>query len=250
MLKKTLFLPLILSSFIASGAGSVSYLEVEEDVVLFSLTNGKTDSVHACAEAANQDLWSLSLSSDSGRAMYSLLLTSMADVENIALTVESAGDCAITTGIERASKVQLVSNLRSSVDGTSLIVYNWDGSERLGPLVEMASKTEWHFLDEVTGTTQEVTIRSQLRSFYFIESGCQGTVYAPSTGTYQFNPYYKHGQYHTQSGDVRVSTDYKSILSTTGECVEEEATESLRTLIETNETDPFCGLGNCILRKE
>ena len=98
------------TSFGINASGSINFLEVDNDVVLFSTSEAKVATSPACVAQENSNLWTVPLASDSGRAIYSLILTSIAKGEGVALNIESAQDCADKTGIERASKVSLIVN--------------------------------------------------------------------------------------------------------------------------------------------
>lgn len=86
------------------AAGLVENIEVEGDIVLFSISEAKQGgSSPACVLESATETWSISLDSQSGRATYSMLVTAMS--LNIAVNVESANDCANSAGIERAGRV-------------------------------------------------------------------------------------------------------------------------------------------------
>lgn len=106
-MKKYLMLMSLILAGSAQAAGTIDYLEVDNDVVLFSTTEAKSAASPACVSADKADLWSASLSSDSGRAIYSLILTTMAKGEGVGLSITSAQDCAGKIGVERASNVSL-----------------------------------------------------------------------------------------------------------------------------------------------
>ncbi|MGJ8682178.1 hypothetical protein [Paraglaciecola sp.] len=99
---------------ISINAGTIDFLEVDNDVVLFSTTDAKTHTLPSCVTAENANLWSVSLANESGRATYSLILTAMARGDSVALDVESADDCVNRPGAEDVSKVNLVVNSPSS----------------------------------------------------------------------------------------------------------------------------------------
>jgi hypothetical protein len=98
------------TSFGINASGTVDFLEVDNDVVLFSTSAAKAAASPACVAPETSSLWTVSLTSDSGRAIYSLILTSMAKGDGVALNIESAQDCTDKSGFERASKVSLIVN--------------------------------------------------------------------------------------------------------------------------------------------
>ena len=87
------------------SSGQVNYLDVNGDIVVFATEATKTNTSPACVGAANSDKWAVSLNSESGRAIYSLLMTAL--VTKMRVNVESAGDCADQDGYERAQRVWL-----------------------------------------------------------------------------------------------------------------------------------------------
>lgn len=106
MIRALALFTLLASSF-TQASGMVDYLEVDNNVVLFSTTETKAHAALSCVTDDNADLWSVSLATDSGRAMYSLILTAMAKGDELGLSVSTANDCGVITGIERADNVAL-----------------------------------------------------------------------------------------------------------------------------------------------
>ena len=89
---------------LSAFAGSkIQSLEVNGQVVTFSVEAAKAHQTPACMTAENSTLWSLSLDNQSDRANYSLLLTAM--TMGLKVEVESAEDCGNVAGIERAKRV-------------------------------------------------------------------------------------------------------------------------------------------------
>jgi hypothetical protein len=96
---------LFLMQSTANASGTVDYLKVDEDVVYFSTTDTKTTVSPSCMVVDNADLWALSLTSGTGRAVYSLIITAIA--KDAAIEVESAGDCADAQGFKRPSSLAI-----------------------------------------------------------------------------------------------------------------------------------------------
>ncbi|MCV2883401.1 hypothetical protein OE749_01650 [Aestuariibacter sp. AA17] len=90
-------------SFSALSAGSLTTLDVQENVVFFETSETKATSL-SCVSADNAALYSLSLTSDSGKAMYAMLMTAMASGK--AIEVTSAGDCGVVDKVERAASIK------------------------------------------------------------------------------------------------------------------------------------------------
>lgn len=94
------------ASFNLAAAGKVNYLNVNGDVVHFATDTAKSVASPSCATAETNERFTVSLQTESGRGMYSLLVTAMAS--DLALEVESAQDCAVAPGVERALGVSIV----------------------------------------------------------------------------------------------------------------------------------------------
>ena len=88
-----------------SAKNKMDTLQVDNDVVVFATSEAKTHTLPACVAAESTELWSLSLATPSGRTNYNTLLVAMSN--GITVKVESAGDCAVTAGIERAGRIWL-----------------------------------------------------------------------------------------------------------------------------------------------
>jgi hypothetical protein len=104
MQKLIFFIPFLFASA-AQAVGTVDFLKIDKDMVLFSTTVAKTNASPTCVTTDNADIWAVSLKSESGRAMYSLIVTAMA--KDLGLDVESANDCADAEGVERAGGVNM-----------------------------------------------------------------------------------------------------------------------------------------------
>ncbi|MCV2883404.1 hypothetical protein OE749_01665 [Aestuariibacter sp. AA17] len=109
-------------SFSALSAGSLTTLDVQENVVFFETSETKATSL-SCVSSDNAALYSLSLNSDSGKAMYAMLMTAMSSGK--AIEVISAGDCGIVDKVERAASIKfseasMTATNKSQFNGTIL----------------------------------------------------------------------------------------------------------------------------------
>jgi len=102
------------------AAGKVNYLKVDGDNVHFATTEGKITTSPACAVEASKDYFTVSLKTEAGRAIYSLLVTAMSTNEPV--DVISANDCADTPGLERAQSVSLPSTTSNQGTENSTIL--------------------------------------------------------------------------------------------------------------------------------
>ncbi len=91
------------------AGGEINHLDVNDGIVVFGTSEAKTATSPTCTAAEQADKWAVSINSESGRAIYSLLMTAM--VTNRTVTVVSAADCADAEGIERALGVNLEVNV-------------------------------------------------------------------------------------------------------------------------------------------
>lgn len=251
-MKNWLLTSSLLFTGLVNAAGSVDFLEVDNDVVLFTTTEAKTGTRPACMSMDNDALWSVSLTSESGRAMYSLILTAMAKGESVGLAIESAGDCANADGIERASKVSLTSASSgvSSSSAKSVGVYKGDGVTRLGTLLHMQSPSTWYYanaelspvpLTVINANNANTTVR-------FTGEDCTGTAFLYSNQQYLY--------FYEQLGGQILLTESSSqnLLRTSemnanGQCIKRNSvTVDGYELIPGDH--PTCGPKRCMLKEE
>ncbi|WP_281556442.1 hypothetical protein [Thalassomonas sp. RHCl1] len=100
-----LFLLALSQSFNAAAAAKVNYLNVDGDSVHFSTAEAKSAVSPSCVVADTDDRFAVSLRTEAGRAMYSLLITAMSS--DVPVTVTSAADCGDVFGLERAQSVSI-----------------------------------------------------------------------------------------------------------------------------------------------
>ncbi len=106
-MKKWILTLVAVFSGVTQAAGTVDFLEVDNDVVLFSTSEAKATSSPACVTPENATKWSISLATQSGRAHYTMLVTALS--MGIEVNVETAGDCADMAGLERATRIWFAS---------------------------------------------------------------------------------------------------------------------------------------------
>lgn len=98
-----------LSSIHANG--TVDYLKVDGDIVIFGTTGEKVLASPVCASQA--DKWTIDLANGSGKANYALLMSAMAG--KLAVEINSANDCADIVTIERAQSIT-INQATSNID--------------------------------------------------------------------------------------------------------------------------------------
>ncbi|MGJ8682180.1 hypothetical protein [Paraglaciecola sp.] len=107
---------LLMASMSVHSAAILNYLDVKQGVVVFSFDEAKASTPPACVDTNNANYWALSLDTENGRAIYTLLMTAMAS--NIPLGIESAGDCDDAPNYERPHKVWFEGTTESSSEQT------------------------------------------------------------------------------------------------------------------------------------
>lgn len=96
------FLAITMSSNLFAK-GAVDFVEINKDIVVFSTTAEKTAVSPACVVPETSSQWTINLNSQSGRATYTMLITAMSTGNKV--NIETAGDCGLIPGIERAKRV-------------------------------------------------------------------------------------------------------------------------------------------------
>lgn len=199
---------------VANAAGTVDYLKVDGTVVQFSTTEPKPaiPSLACVADNMAQN-WSVSLSNESGRAIYSLIVTAMS--KELALDIVSAGDCGDKDGLERAGEVSIASlavdNSKTAVEWagyTDPLYGDLSTRQNAGPMMaatrECAAKypgsrvmlwDDYVKLGAKYPNEKEIWFLDAIQSNNFAIYG-QGTSSVYSSGTILF----KNGQAITESG--------------------------------------------------
>ncbi|AIY67415.1 hypothetical protein [Pseudoalteromonas piratica] len=111
-MKTILSLAILCAPFIAQANAKISYLNVDGNNVHFALASDKTHTIPSCAIAETNQHYGVSLLTEAGRAMYSLLITAMSSKQ--AVSVVSGNDCSDVEGVERAKSVILTPQVEST----------------------------------------------------------------------------------------------------------------------------------------
>lgn len=243
-----LALPFLLSG-VAQAAGSVDFLEVENDIVLFSTSESKV-SPATCVTSENNELWSVSLNNETGRAIYSLVLTALAKGESVGLNVASAEDCSAKPGVERASKVNIVAHSSvpsSSGSARSIGVYKADGVTRVGTLANVTDRGAFQWVtDEASQQLKNYTVPSNY-GIYFVSDDCSGPAYISRDQELVRNQHFQDGQYLKTVAD-RAFTRMNSFLNANGSCTANDNNIWAQELIPTEHPD--CGANRCTFRED
>ncbi|ALU44684.1 hypothetical protein [Pseudoalteromonas rubra] len=107
-LKPTFIIAAVLtSSTFSLQAGTIVELSVERNLAVFKTTDVKSPTAPGCVASENKSYWSTDLSTDSGRATYSSLVTAMSIGASVEVT--SSGTCVKDSGYELAKRVSVLS---------------------------------------------------------------------------------------------------------------------------------------------
>jgi len=257
-MKKILRLLSILPLNAAQAAGTVDFLEVDNDVVLFSTSSAKVAASPACVATETANLWTVSLASDSGRAIYSLILTSMAKSDGVALNIESAQDCADKAGFERASKVNLVADSNSqsiSSGGYSVGLYKSDGVTRVGTYLGDSGYRIFYIND--APQTVKMTFGRQTNNYqsfvFFTGTDCTGDAWvnkkhSNSEFELQRNEGFANGDYFDADLDTKQKPVTNSYISTSSCIVKTDSTDWRYKPIFKEHS--ICGRNLCTLKQD
>jgi len=179
-MKKSLFASLMASSLILTtntyAAGLVNYLNVKGDIVHFATDAAKTQANPACVASETAERFTLSLKSESGRAMYSLLITAMAG--DLALEIESAQDCADTTGVERALGASIAPDHTAINSEKIPYLYTGDGLTKLGKIMNSEGTNTFYYLSADDKTQlQKYVFSSTKEILWYSGESCTGDMY-------------------------------------------------------------------------
>jgi hypothetical protein len=251
------YLLLLISLIISKqtfAAAQVNYLNVDGNAVHFSISEAKAITSPSCVIAETNNRFSVSLQSEAGRAMYSLLITAMASKQ--AVTVESAQDCADITGVERAKGLSIVPALVSSegTSGKAMYLYKDDGVTKLGRILGRmdSGSLEYFPVDDnkIIGTYNMNFLSTKVYkdvSVVFKSTTCSGTAYALNRYVLT-NPYFNSGNLSNGTSSGAINISYKSILQADGVCKNEVGQS--RTLYPLEPYNFICGNNPCIFKEE
>lgn len=202
-MKAVLTLICLLTPFFTNAAAQVNYLNVVGDTVHFSTNEEKALTSPACAVAETNDKFAVSLLTESGRAIYSLLITALASKQ--AINVKSALDCVGVGDLERAQGVSITPVTMPG--GKSLYLYTADRLEKLGRVVKALDYRTFMYLAKEDDTQLATYSRTSYNnSVYFTEPNCAGQGYAMLGGRKVFNAnYHPTESYITESKSQTVT---------------------------------------------
>lgn len=246
MFKSILFISLFGMSALAHSEGFINNLKISNEIVYFSTTAVKSNTPPACVVAGNEEQWTMSLNSTTGKASYSLLIAAL--TENRKVTIGSANDCNAIAGFERAMSIK-VGKPEEQLSG----FYLFDGdNNNLGPIAEFTDIVNGIVAYLKEGNAQRLERvelpRQSSEQIFFTQDSCQGTPYTNnSSSPYMNTPAFNENKYFARQGSPR-NRYLKSILISDGSCV---ATAGWVNVWELNlaYNHSFCGSAPCEIRK-
>lgn len=253
MISKFIFASLFLTAAV-QAAGTIDHLSVENDVIIFSTTETKSAAAPACAGAEQADNWSISLKTQTGRAMYTLITTAIA--KDMAVAVSSAQDCADTGTIERAARIDLVAHsineTNSSGDvGSGATIYKGDGVTKVGTLVGVKDEERWFYVDNEASSKMKLLDNSVVKHgyIYFSEDSCTGTLMVPSTSeTVSANAYHMEGLFFKVEAGTWARRSIRSKLSLDGIC--DADVRNLHMSLTVGFEHSVCGSRLCVVKED
>ncbi|WDE04083.1 hypothetical protein SG34_022385 [Thalassomonas viridans] len=255
---KNVFLGLSLSavmfSFNVLAAAKVSYLNVDGDNVHFATAEAKAVASPSCVAAETSERFAVSLRTEAGRAMYSLLITAMSSGQPV--TVISGQDCADVFGLERAQSVSISPEVAdSSSAGKPLSLYKGDGVTKLGRIVGPGANVNTLYYLPVEN---EIEIKAYynkpflttktLYSLYFESQDCSGDSYgsSPNGQTYAKYNGVDGVKMYRYSGSKHFQ--YQSVSNSNG-CRALSATSSQTHYLWVPYVDALCGESACLIKE-
>lgn len=255
-MKKRLFVcALGLASQPLWANNSIEELSVNGELVTFTTSQSKVSSNPACVTSPNEELWSVSLSHNVGRAMYAMLVAASNNKQSI--TVTSAGDCADAQGIERVAAIK-VSATQAAVQpssGSGVFLYKGDGITKIGTVVNAVNNSAVYYVpsSESSSATNvnlsAYTVAAKLpNTFVMIYSGdnCTGNVQSITPNLNGWHPNYANGKFIKSSPSRSGFSARSKKLLHNNTCYEYVISDSWYNV--TFSTDPVCGDSPCIFK--
>lgn len=241
---RELLISLLLFSPVALAGGKLTDLQIDKEVVIFSTTQIKPLPNLACVANDAADKWTASLKTESGRAIYSLLVTALS--KNLALEVSGAGDCADKDGIERSEGVKLLMVSTPVVSQAKTVgMYKADGVTRIGTVINIVRNNEWYYADQAgVQTAKNYYLKND--HIYFSEVGCKGIALGDGSKAVRHSSY-NGGRFYL-ADTSSPSQPIKSQMDHTGHCSDYRNSIAGFKLIEGE--DPLCGANTCLIKED
>ena len=232
------------------AAAQVNYLNVDGDTVHFSTAEAKSQTPPQCAVADTNDRFAVSLNTEAGRAMYSLLVTAMASKQGV--SVESAQDCADAEGVERAKAVSIVPEVQEvNGKGKALYLYTNDGATKLGRILSHENTSGNNFIYYVDENNNAVIKKYsntavQTQHIYYTNYGCTGTGYINYASLTIVD---STGKTYRSSSSTTSMPSRSMRHKSTGDCTTQSGYTSNKYVLNPSNY-ASCGYGYCQIKEE
>jgi len=244
---KRLTIPLFFACFHISAASKVDYISVDGNIVYFTTTEGKTTASPTCVVNEKQDLWTISLLTSNGRALYSLLATALAG--DLAVTVRSAQNCGDTPGIERAKSIAASPRNTTSVGDKYFYLYKGDGTTQLGRIISVENASVAYLSLGDNTQFQYYRKNAGVPALSYSQLDCQGTAYVRSPNSLFAHSLMNNGHY-MKSANISNS---RRILSSRYISPEKDSCWNMDNYLDVydldlNYEDKVCGTKPCVIK--
>lgn len=251
-LKSMTFAAGIFMSNMAFSQGYINQLSIEGATVVFSTSVSKVGQNPSCVSAAAKELYAITLDDESGRGMYSLLVTAMASNQSISVT--GATTCFGATDIQAVEKLNIAPTFNepsSANASTGLFLYKGDGETKIGRIAAFdgESETYYYLHRERPRELSEYQVTSNFL-IYYPEADCQGVGYLKTASRNSFNNIaYKEGLYF-KSDRIKVAKTIKSYLDYDSGCKVKDWPFDIDVYGIVPGEHPLCGSYPCVLKED
>ncbi|MBE0368092.1 hypothetical protein [Pseudoalteromonas aurantia] len=246
---------LVISATAGASDNKITNIKVDGDTVHFSTSHAKSHTLPNCVTSANDQQWTLSLTSAAGKASYTLLVAAMTD--NRSISIISANDCADSTGYERAQSIEVESASQQSGAGSSklMTLYQGDGVTKVGTIYSITGagqNTVFQLLrNEGDKWLDSVGPHSNTSAayIYYENSDCTGDIGVDDidTSKYYINENYNNGNFFSVNGG---SVWVRSYHQFSGDQCFPTRQHKNKTIVNPNAVHPVCGVAPCQIRTQ
>ncbi|MCG7560716.1 MULTISPECIES: hypothetical protein [Pseudoalteromonas] len=239
------------------ASSQIDSMAIQGDIVQLELVNpAQSRTPAACVASEYQQHWTLSLNTASGKASYALLVNAFEQQKPV--TIQGAGDCQDSPGIERIHSIRVQQKYS---DDSVLYLYKGDGVTKLGRILKLEEGGQWEDLavmimpDEFSQNVKTVYPRRAFHKqdfvYYYRIHGCTGPkrINAVQDRVY-FNENINDGRFFTVQLGQRTANE--SILRTeTGQCTNIHDRNYIQYAYEYEiqpATTPLCGPAPCQIK--
>lgn len=230
------------------AAGHVTFLNVDNDAVYFATAEIQAEPLPSCVIDKINSKYAVSLNTEMGRAIYSLLITAMASKQ--AISVASAGDCDAVDGVQRATGLSIVPIIEATQEdkSQSLYLYAFDDT-KLGRIVNTSDTDKFYYLSISDSTELKLYTKPDpgQQYIYYSSSSCTGTAHFRYPNKVGNHKLHNDGQFYrsaNQPSTIRVL----SLRHTMGTCMEYDYVSSGMYQLSPHSIG-LCGIGFCKIKE-